>query len=188
MIGVINRIDKTDSNDVYVFNKEICDFFIKKDIITLGIINYNTNLLELCNGFILPGGDYKTIDDDIINYAYKTNKPLLGICLGMQSMGEYFNGKLIKINHDKIHQIVINKDSKLYEILNKRVILVNSRHKYSLKKTDLFISSYSNDSNIESIEDKNKAFFIGLQWHPESLNNSDSINIFNSFIEACGIK
>lgn len=184
MIGIINRIDKTQNNDVYVFNKEICDFFIKRNVVIVGVINYDINLLNLCNGFILPGGDFETLDKDIIDYAYKTNKPLLGICLGMQSMGEYFNGNLIKTNHKNYHQIIIKKDSKLYSILKKRILLVNSRHKYVLEKTDLDVSSLY-ENNIESIEDKSKLFFIGLQWHPESLNNKESSDIFNAFLEAC---
>ena len=53
--------------------------------------------------------------------------------------------------------------------------------------TDLSIVGISNDGIIEAIEDKNKRFFIGVQWHPESMIEYDSIQnkIFKKFINAC---
>jgi len=35
---------------------------------------------------------------------------------------------------------------------------------------------------IGIIEDKTKTFFIGTEWHPESLNNEDSRILFNYFV------
>ena len=52
-----------------------------------------------------------------------------------------------------------------------------------IKNTTLDISGITNDNVIEIIEDKNKPFFIGLEWHPESLNNEDTKKIFNYFIK-----
>ena len=83
---------------------------------------------------------------------------------------------------DEVHEVVIKKKSKIYEILKKEKIKVNSRHNYAIKNTTLEISGISDDNVIEVIEDKTKTFFIGIEWHPESLNNEDSRLIFNYFI------
>ena len=93
-IGVVCRIDKTENNVVYVFNKKLCDYLILENVRIIPLINYDISLLKLCDGFILPGGDYETIDFLIIKYAYEFDLSLLGICMGMQSLGKYFNGNL----------------------------------------------------------------------------------------------
>lgn len=191
-IGIIGR----KNDDKITFNQEIIDVINKYNCIPIGIIvdfnnnprnefNKIKNLIDICNGFILQGGsDYYDIDLLITKYLHKKNIPTLGICLGMQTMAMTFNGIMNDIiNHKSlnkyVHEINILPDSKLYNIIKKNKILVNSRHKSYVVNTDLSISSTNNI--IESIEDKNKDFFIGVQWHPESLMDENSILLFNSF-------
>lgn len=125
----------------------------------------------------LGGSKISEIDYKIIEYLYQQNKPTLGICLGMQIMGKLFNekvrSKIEKGNHDSemeyAHNIIIKKDSLLYQILGEEKIKVNSRHKFQIPTTNLACVAYSEDGILEAIEDKSKKFFIGIQWHPESL-------------------
>ena len=45
--------------------------------------------------------------------------------------------------------------------------------------------AYSEDGIIEALEDKTKKFFIGVQWHPESLlSDKYSIRLFDAFVES----
>ena len=96
---------------------------------------------------------------------------------------EYNVENHMKPNINNVHEVILKKGSKIYEILQKEKIIVNSRHNYQIKNTTLEISGISSDNIIEIIEDKTKKFFIGIQWHPESLNNIDSKRIFDYFIE-----
>ena len=107
-------------------------------------------------------------------------------------MSMYFNGKMDDvIDHKRtdkyVHEINLFSDSKLYQILKKEKLLVNSRHKSKITKTDLSISAYANDMVIEAVEDKSKKFFIGVQWHPESMikYDIDMNEIFKTFINSC---
>ena len=190
-IGVVCRIDKTENNVVYVFNKKLCDYLILENVRIIPLINYDISLLKLCDGFILPGGDYETIDFLIIKYAYEFDLSLLGICMGMQSLGKYFNGNLELVdNHyskSDYHFVNIDSSSKIFKILNRSKIKVNSRHKYKLSNTDLKISAYSQDNVIEAIEVSNKKYIIGVQWHPESMISYDIVSkqLLDSFIESC---
>lgn len=192
MIGIIGRIN----DNRITFNKEIIDIINEYDNTPLGIIvDFNNNyekefnkikpLIDMCDKIILQGGNecYK-IDLLIAKYLYDKNIPTLGICLGMQTMALAFNGIEEKINNHQsknkyVHNVIIDKKSKLYEIIKNDNILVNSRHNYCIKQTNLDICG-KNDV-IEAIEDKNKKFYIGLQWHPESLDDEVSNNIFDYF-------
>ena len=191
-IGIIGR--KNDNK--ITFNQEIINVIHKYNCIPIGIIvdfdnnpniefNKIKNIIDLCDGLILQGGsDYYDIDILITKYLYKNNIPTLGICLGMQTMAMTFNGTMSEIaNHNSkskyVHSINIDKNSKLYNIIKKDKIFVNSRHNSYIINTDLDVSATNNV--IEAIEDKNKKFFIGVQWHPESIMDENSILLFNYF-------
>ena len=94
-------------------------------------------------------------------------------------------------NHKKIlkyaHEVKIKKESKLYNIFKTDIIKVNSRHKSIVKYTNLDVVGISNDGYIEALESKNKKFFIGVQWHPESMIDYDEKqnNLFKYFIKSC---
>ena len=109
-------------------------------------------------------------------------------------MGITFSGEEINVNNHKktlsyAHTIKINKNSKLYNIFKTNNIKVNSRHKSVIKKTRLNVVGISNDGYIEAIEDTSKRFFIGVQWHPESMIDYDikQKNLFKYFIKTINI-
>lgn len=191
-IGVIGR----HNDNKITYNKEIIDVIYRYNCIPVCIslrfiedykmeFNMIKPLLDICDGFILQGGsEFYNIDMLIVKYLYNKNIPTLGICLGMQTMACTFHGFLGNIgNHNStdkyIHSVTIDENSKLYQIINEKSIQVNSRHNQYVVETDLLKSSYSNV--IESIEDSSKKFFIGVQWHPESLMDKYSILLFDSF-------
>lgn len=148
------------------------------------------NILKYCDGIVLSGGE-NLIQNDflLVKYLYEQNIPTLGICLGMQSMAEYFNNQ-IEINIDNhasqdeyVHKIKINKESLLYKILKKEEIMVNSRHHSAIPYTSMLVSARSIDNIIEAVEIPNHKFFLGVEWHPESLNDNNSYRIFQYFID-----
>ncbi len=160
------------------------------------------SVLSLCDGFILPGGDtWYSLDEVVIDYAIRRDKPLLAICLGMQALSKVLSGEkrigydnTIKnntlINHlepnkDYVHSVIIDKNSKLYSIIGEEKIWVNSRHSYHVPELDNnLICARSSDGLIEGVELKDKKFIIGVQWHPESnLEDEHSKKIFKSFFD-----
>ena len=189
IIGIVSRKE----NDKYYVKEEIINMILKYNSIPIIINSNDKEVIKFCDGIVFPGGDEIEEDDiNLIKYLYDKDIPCFGICLGMQEMGYAFNGNFNKISNyshlkkDKyVHEVKINKKSKLYEILDKEIIKVNSRHKDYLIDTNLFITGVSDV--IESIEDTNKRFFIGVQWHPESMLDYDlnSNLLVEAFIEEC---
>ncbi|MBP3461784.1 MAG: gamma-glutamyl-gamma-aminobutyrate hydrolase family protein [Bacilli bacterium] len=150
--------------------------------------------LKICDAIIKPGAlRIYGYEKYIYNYAFEKNMPYIGICAGMQLMAAHQkemknvrNSESNVIHHSKeeyAHSIKIMKDTLLYNILKKDEIMVNSRHNYHIENPGINkISAYSEDSLIEAIENPTKDFQIGLQWHPEMLNDENTEHIFESFI------
>ena len=190
IIGIILRNETLPSkNKILYINEEIIQIINKNNGIPIGIDIKNVyEIINNIDGFIFQGGnEYQKEEKKLIKYLHKNNIPTLGICLGMQEIAESFDGTLQEIeNHQNTtHEINIRQNTKLYDIIKKDKTIVNSRHKFAIKKTNLEISA-TNENTIEAIEDKKKDFFIGVEWHPESLNNKDSNNLFIYFIKKAG--
>ena len=187
-VGVVVRKNIFNEIDYYAIKKDVIDYLDKKVIIIPIILNnWNNilNLVKLCDGIILTGGNYiSKFDFKLVDYLYKNDIPTLGICMGMQLMGLYKGGKLIKIkNHyNTYHKIYFNNKSPLSSIIS-RGSRVCSRHHEVLIKTKLNIIATSKEGYIEGIEDSKKKFFIGIGWHPESYINKGSDKLINYFIK-----
>lgn len=143
----------------------------------------------------------------LLDYFYKnTNKPIFGICRGIQLLAVYFGGKLIQdipsegyLDHsincnyawNVTHSVSIDKESVLYEILGKEEIFVNSYHHQAPKEinSEFKIVAKSEDNVIEAIENNNikERFIMGIQWHPEMLHSkhSEQQDIMNYFVNTC---
>lgn len=191
IIGIILRNETLPSkNKILYTNEEINKKITKSNGIPLGIDIKNINeVINLIDGFIFQGGnEYQKEEKELIEFLYKNNVPTFGICLGMQEIAEVFKGNLKRINNHKNnnHEINIRQNTLLYDIIKKDRIITNSRHEWAVENTNLLVSASSSDNTIEAIEDKKKDFFIGVEWHPESLENEDSDNLFNYFIKKAG--
>ncbi len=161
-------------------------------------------ILNICDGILMPGGiRWYEFDEVICQYALDRDIPILGICLGMQILGniDNFCGDIrsdqtqknkTDINHCQeknpyVHTCRI-EEGILHDILRIDQIQVNSRHRYHITKKDYFhIDAYSEDGLIEAIDIPNHKFALGVQWHPETMIHYDDLmkKIFDTFIESC---
>ena len=153
--------------------------------------------IDLCDGVLFPGGfRISKADKFILDYVLEKDIPVLGICLGMQTLASTGAESLTneKIEPDPVHQseeeyvhfVTLDKSSKLYQIIGKDRFMVNSRHSMKIIPSDKYVvTSLSDDNVVESIEFPNKKYAIGVQWHPENLNDEESNKILESFIKAC---
>ena len=159
-------------------------------------------VLKNCDGFILPGGDtWYQLDEVVIDYAIKCDKPLFAICLGMQALSKVLSGderigydntiknntsiNHLELNKTYVHSVIIDKNSKLYSIIGEKEIWVNSRHSYHVPEFDnTLVCARSSDGLIEGVELKDKNFILGVQWHPESnLDDEYSKRLFKAFFD-----
>lgn len=191
IIGIVTRLE----NNIHKINKSLIDNITKCGGLCLGIINEERysyefldrdkliidNILKICDGFVIPGGSTESfLDKYIIEYATKNNIPILGICLGMQEMSSFLDLEEVS-NHNKsnryVHKVNIDKDSLLYKIF-KKDIYVNSRHNYKIKNLNGYKVVGSCLDVIEAIERDDNTFNVGVQWHPEDIDNEELFDYF----------
>jgi putative glutamine amidotransferase len=151
-----------------------------------------------------------TVDELLLQDAYKMHKPVLGICYGLQSLNVYRAGSLVQhiesaINHSagrtvaKAHTVEIEPESRLAEIVGARkVFAVNSSHHQSAERAGdglRVVARSAEDGIIEALEGTALGHFVlAVQWHPErSVNNGPEVAdsaraIFRAFIEAAKAK
>jgi putative glutamine amidotransferase len=148
------------------------------------------------------------LDRLLLDDAYRTHKPVLAICYGLQSLNVYCAGSLVqhiesKINHSagkavpKAHDVKIDPDSRLGVIVGARdgkPIAVNSSHHQSAEHAGdslRVVARSPEDGVIEALEGIDADHFVlAVQWHPErSVNDAPELadsarKIFHAFVEA----
>ena len=98
IIGIIPSTLGFNTNNPFDDKYYVQNTYIEKlNKIAIPIIIPPTNLslnkeqLDICDSFLLIGGkNVHKYHYEVIDYAIKTNKKLLGICLGMQAIGINF--------------------------------------------------------------------------------------------------
>jgi len=208
-VGLILRPDINGTNkDIFEIYDNFRRIIIDNNCIPIGIIpnildinnklkeeeiNELINEIKRCDGIICQGGDdFYDYDKVIVKYAIENDIPILGICLGMQLMSSVYEDNITLLdntyhNHkDCNHDIVISKNSKLYDIIKKEKLKVNSFHKEHVLNSGIYeINAYSDDGVIEGIEYNNNNFNIGVQWHPERDMEKDyNKKLFEAYFEA----
>lgn len=176
--------------------------------------------LSSCDALILPGGGditpaffgelnagSRNIDTELdilqfqaLDFCLRRNKPILGICKGMQVINVAFGGTITQdmpdssrhryTEQDQYHDTTIQENSCLFQLYG-RQLLVNSAHHQCINRlgTDLdAIQWCTQDGCVEGIVHKNLPI-LGLQWHPERLATIQSsgapvLNLFASWIAA----
>lgn len=128
------------------------------------------------------------ISIDIVKKFYK-KIPILGICLGHQSIYEAFGGEVTyskRLFHGKSSNVKIDTNNILFKNLKKE-FSVGRYHSLSANKEkipkDLSIIAKSDDDNeIMAISHKKYPVY-GLQFHPESILTPNGNAIIKNFLE-----
>jgi len=181
---------------------------------------------SLCDGILFTGGHdvdpalYNEEPDDkcgivcrtrdfmegyLLDLCIKDNKPLFGICRGIQFINANLGGTLYQdlpseydsaVEHhmnppyDQVaHKVDVRNNSKLAQIIGAGIHEVNSYHHQAIKdlSPSVIEMARSEDGLVEAIEIKDQKFAVAVQWHPEFsyLVRKESIDLVSAFVDAC---
>lgn len=182
-------------------------------------------LLDLCDGFLITGGhdvDPACYGEEAMSEcgelcplrdrmerplflgAIERDKPVLGICRGLQAMNVILGGDLYQdipkqrpsgVDHHMdapygrtAHPIRLVEGSPLAQCLGALEAGVNSCHHQAVRTLAPRLKSMAEapDGVIEAVYMPDRRFVWAVQWHPEFYgNNPDSHKIFEAFIKSC---
>ena len=124
---------------------------------------------------------------DVIK-TYKGRKPILGVCLGHQAIGEVFGGTLENLS-DVFHGVASDgtqfSNDYIFDSLPKRITMgryhswVVSRENFP---TCLEVTAVSDEGQIMALKHKNYDIH-GIQFHPESVLTPEGKTILRNCIE-----
>ena len=149
-------------------------------------INYEE--LSKSNGIILsPGPGLPKDTNDLISVIKRFHRThnILGVCLGHQSIAEFFGGKLSNlqmVKHGISSVINILDDQCLYKNLPNR-FLIGHYHSWVVKElpNNFRITAKDEVGDIMSFRHKELKLF-GLQYHPESILTEFGSSILKNWI------
>ena len=174
-----------------------------------------------CDGLLLPGGGdmdpkfygqaripacgepnlLRDAAEPLLLRAFlDADKPVLGICRGIQVMNAVLGGDLYQdikpfehLPHNghwaKVHTVTVRRGTLLSRILGQDTVLVNSQHHQAVDRVapGFTLAALSEDGIVEAIEKPDAGFCLGVQWHPEWLSDADPAmqGLFDAFVNAC---
>ena len=123
---------------------------------------------------------------DVIK-AFAGKVPILGVCLGHQSLGYAFGGKIIrakKLMHGKTSQI--KHDGKGVFVGLKNPFTATRYHSLVIERKscpkDLLITATSEDGEIMGVRHKTIPCLEGVQFHPESILTEGGKDLLRNFL------
>lgn len=197
VVDALNYVEKRDA-----LSHDWPKLFDELELIPIFIPNTLKNIKNFLdelslNGIVLSGGDDigENYDRDktenfLLKYAIDKKIPLIGICRGMQLINNYFGGKQIIDNNNQHigndHEIKI-VNSKISQILNSKIIEVNSFHKNMINVDNLgnnldVFATFDKDKSVEGFIHSSLPI-IGVMWHPERNPNNDNKQIISKIFK-----
>ena len=186
----VMKIVIIDNYDSFTYNLSHLVKELGADVTVYRNDQFEMPMLERFDKIILSPGpgipsEAGMLLDVIKTYAGK--KPIMGVCLGHQAIGEVFGGKLTNLS-DVFHGVATEGtqfgNDPIYEGLPKRITM-GRYHSWVVSKDDfpdcLEVTAESDEGQIMGL--RHKEYDIhGIQFHPESVLTPDGKRIIQNWI------
>lgn len=157
-----------------------------------------------CCGAIDPVRD--AMEVPFAQMLAKQDKPVLGVCRGCQVLNVALGGTMYQdlptnrpestLAHRQkqpdrfpAHSVDLVDGTLLANILDVSQLMVNSLHHQGIDQIapSLTACATAPDGLVEAVYLPTHSFFLGVQWHPERMFESDplSMTLFQTFVQTC---
>lgn len=160
---------------------------------TIFPLNTSSKALQNYQAIIISGGPRSVHDHSALEYdpeLFNLNKPILGICYGMQLIANHFGGTVEQGQYQEYGQteIIVDTESTLFSTLEKQqqVLMSHGDHVSQLPPNFKTIAT-SKEGLVAAITHTQQPV-VGLQFHPEvelSINGNQMLKNFLLNIAHC---
>jgi anthranilate synthase component 2 len=188
MILVIDNYDSFTWNLVHY----LMELGAEVDVVRNDALSVGQALSTGAQGFLISPGpctpNEAGISLDLVGAAADAGVPLLGVCLGHQSIGQYFGGKVVRggLMHGKTSQVTHDGSGLFAGIPSP----FTATRYHSLIVTDipdvLVVNARSDDGHVMGFRHVTKPIH-GVQFHPESIATEHGHAMIANFLTLCGI-
>ena len=192
-------VDFAETLDSYAL---LCDGFFFTGGVDIDPARYGESVREACGKIYDFRDEYELA---LFDRAFRSAKPILGICRGIQLINVALGGSLYQdipserpsqIPHRQSepettpsHSVNITKGTPLHALVGAERMKANSFHHQAIKKLGrgLEVMATADDGLVEAVYSTEARYLRAYQWHPERLFQSDEQNrlIFRDFVDAC---
>lgn len=124
---------------------------------------------------------------DVIK-AYAGKKPILGVCLGHQAIGEYFGGKLTNLS-EVFHGVATEgtqlANDYIFDSLSRRIVM-GRYHSWVVDRENfpdcLEVTAESDEGQIMALRHRHYDIH-GIQFHPESVLTPEGRVMVDNFLK-----
>ena len=188
MILVIDNYDSFTWNLVHY----LMELGAEVDVVRNDALSAGQALSSGAQGLLISPGpctpNEAGISLDLVGAAADAGVPLLGVCLGHQSIGQYFGGKVVRggLMHGKTSQVTHDGSGLFAGIPSP----FTATRYHSLIVTDipdvLVVNARSDDGHVMGFRHVTKPIH-GVQFHPESIATEHGHAMIANFLTLCGI-
>lgn len=182
-------IDNYDSFtfNLYQYLREISNHEVtvvrNDDIKVTDVDQYDILILSPGPGLPKDAGNMPAIIE-----RYKSRKPILGVCLGHQAIGESYGATLVNLDtvyHGVDANLQILESAGLFDQLETDV-KVGRYHSWSIQKgttpPELIITALDENGEIMALRHREHPVY-GVQFHPESILTPQGKDILRNFLK-----
>ncbi len=187
MLVMIDNYDSFTYNLVQYFGElgEQVRVFRNDEISVADIAALNPDRICISPGPCAPAQAGISLET-IKHFAGK--KPILGVCLGHQAIGEAFGGKVVRaarVMHGKT-DVIETKQQGVFANLP-RSFEVTRYHSLAIERAscpaDLIVTAWTDDGEIMGVKHKHYAI-EGVQFHPESILTQYGHDLLRNFLHS----
>ncbi len=189
MILVIDNYDSFTWNLVHY----LMELGAEVQVVRNDAISAGQALSSGAQGFLISPGpctpNEAGISLDLVAACADAGKPLLGVCLGHQAIGQHFGGQVVRggLMHGKTSSVT-HDGTGLYKGLPSP-FKATRYHSLIVDHipADLVINCRSDDGHVMGFRHQTLPIH-GVQFHPESIATEHGHAMLANFLDICGIK
>lgn len=188
MILVIDNYDSFTFNLVHYLMELGAEVRVERN----DALSASQALATNANGFLISPGpctpNEAGISLDLVAACADAGKPLLGVCLGHQSIGQFFGGKVVRggLMHGKTSPVTHDGTGVFAGVPSP----FTATRYHSLIVEDipdcLSVNARSDDNHVQGFRHTELPIH-GVQFHPESIATEHGHSLLANFLKICGI-